>query len=213
MDGFDLAAIVASGDARDRKRQAEQLRLGRATVTDIVAGLISIQRGDATTDEDAGYPRLLLRAPVVGDDVAIVNLGGAPLVLGVIGSTIEDDPSDVRTGGPVTATNNSTATYTSLLSEAITLPAGTWTLRVAVIANFTNSAASSGATGRFSSPSTGSATNVETATANNLFTLNHAQTFTGLTGSVTIGYEYRARNGGTATAGRWTIVVLAEREA
>lgn len=207
------AEVIAAALSQALGRQGDTLRLSRATVAAVNAGLISLQRGDLDDDLDDGYPRLLFRAPVMGDDVVVALLGGAPVVLGVLGSAIEDDPSDVRTGGPINASNGSTSTYLSLLSEAFTFPPGVWTARCGVIANFTNNTANSGATGRFSLPSAGSATNVETATANNLFTLNHAQEFTGLSGNVTIGYEYRARNGGTATAGRWTLIVIAKRTA
>jgi hypothetical protein len=151
---------------------------------------------------------------VVGDDIAAIDLGGAPLILGVIGgATIEADPSDIRTAGSLTATNASTSTYVPLLSELFTLPPGTWTLACSVVANFSNSVSGSGATIQWSSPTTGSATNADTATANNLFSMNFAQTYTGLSGTVTVGADFRAHTSGTASAGRWTLTVLAKRTA
>jgi hypothetical protein len=192
----------------------EKLRVFRSTVTGITSGLIAFQRGDDTVANDAGSPRLLFRAPVVGDDIAAIDLGGAPLILGVIGgATFEDDPSDIRTAGSLTATNASTSTYTSLFSELFTLPPGTWTLACGIVANFSNSVSGSGATIRFASPVTSAATNADTATANDLFAMNFASTFTGLSGTVTVAGEYRAHTSGTVSAGRYTLTVLAKRTA
>jgi hypothetical protein len=192
----------------------EKLRVFRSTVTGITSGLIAFQRGDDTVANDAGSPRLLFRAPVVGDDIAAIDLGGAPLILGVIGgATFEDNPSDIRSNGPVTTTNASTSSYVSLFSEFFTLPPGTWTLAYGVVANFTNTVGGSGVTYRFSLPTTTGTTNPTTATANNLIVVNMADTTTGLSGTVTIAGEYRALTSGTVTAARWTLTVLAKRTA
>jgi hypothetical protein len=118
-----------------------------------------------------------------------------------------------RTGTALTATNNSTSTYASLFSESFVLPStGSWNIDAMFWGNFINSAANSGATFRFSSPSGGSAPNFETATLNNMFTGLMETTFTGQSGSVTVAGEYRARNGGTATAQRWVLLLIATRQ-
>jgi hypothetical protein len=118
-----------------------------------------------------------------------------------------------RTGGALTATNNSTSTYVSLFSEAITLPStGSWTVEAIVWANFINSAASSGATFQFSSPSVVGTTNAETATLNNMFMVTMQAQFTAQSGVVTVAGQYRARNGGTATAQRWSLLIVAVRQ-
>jgi hypothetical protein len=84
-DQYADAEIIVAGLKRKLNSHGESLRIARATVTAVTNGLVSIQRGDADTAEDAGSPRIENRGVAVGDDVAIVNLGGAPLVLGPIG--------------------------------------------------------------------------------------------------------------------------------
>lgn len=213
MDGAILAAIAASGDKRDLTKQKESLRVFRAVVTGVTSGLASIQRGDDDTDQDAGYPRVLARAPVVGDEVVAINLGGAPLILGVLGSAIEATASDTRTGAPLTSTSTSTSVYSPLLSESFVLPPGTWSLHCALFCGATNSAAASGIAMRFSSPSTTSGTSPVTATADNFVLATYANTFTGQSGTVSVGAEFRAQAGGTVTPTRWVLIVIAERTA
>jgi hypothetical protein len=156
---------------------------------------------------------LLFRAPVVGDDIAAIDLGGAPLILGVIGgATFEDDPSDIRTAGSLTATNASTSTYTSLFSELFTLPPGTWTLACGVVANFSNSVpAAARRSGSRRRPR-----------------VRHQRRYRDRQQSVRdelclhlyrafrhrhVAGEYRAHTSGTVSAGRWTLTVLAKRTA
>jgi hypothetical protein len=83
-DDHNDAEIIVAALKRKLTNHSDALRLGRATVTAVSSGLVSLQRGDSS-EEDAGYPRIENRGVAVGDDVAVVNLGGAPLVLGPIG--------------------------------------------------------------------------------------------------------------------------------
>jgi len=118
MTAFDDAATVADALRRYRNRQREGLRPFRAEVTGLAAGLVEIQRYGASDDEDAGYPVIIPGAFDVGDEVVAIDLGGAPIVIGRLG-TIDDlwrIPGQLRTTGnapivaPLAAAGNTATT-------------------------------------------------------------------------------------------------------
>jgi hypothetical protein len=116
-------------------------------------------------------------------------------------------------GTPVTATNNSTTTYSTLATFNVVLPAGTWRYDGVAMMVARNNTANDGGTIRFASPNV-SGGNAEThVTANAPFMVLKSSSNTGLTGTVTFTIEYRASVGGTVTPSRWYVDLKFRRTA
>jgi hypothetical protein len=216
------AQIAAMALATRQNIQRESLRLYRATVTDVSGGLVSILRTGDTVDEDAGYPVIVPGIPAVDDEVVCVNLGGAPLILGILGTAATNQPrigqtivQATTTVSATAGTNTSNTTYATVRSvnwDGSDIPDGTYNLMVDWSAQFSDSASGS--------------INVRLtvgATVDTVFTvgmstnrerLAFAREFNGvaLTGGVTVTIEYKRNSGtGTATAANPRIVLLATR--
>ena len=120
------------------KGHKERLRIFRATVTGITSGLIAFQRGDDPEINDAGAKHILFRLPKTGDDLALIDVGGAPLVLGAIGpvETLIDPGAPLvgqvyheRTSSAAATTTSTTSTSVYATGISLTwsdLPDGTY---------------------------------------------------------------------------------------
>jgi hypothetical protein len=137
MPRYADAEIAVSALNTKRNIETERLRVFRAEVTAVTSGLVSIQRGSDTDDEDAGYPCVVPGIPDVGDEVVAVMLGGAPVILGILGNAATNQP---RIGTTLTKIDSSSAAPVSTTSDATwatlrtltwsTIPDGTYDIAV-----------------------------------------------------------------------------------
>lgn len=205
---------IASAIQRLVKQEASGAKVRSGIVTAMTSGLVSIRRAGSAGDE-GGYARLLPGIPKVGQRVALIKMGGAELVLGVI-SRVAETLLDL--GAPIvgqvyietdsaaaatTTSNTSNSSYVVARSYTWSdLPDGTydilvdWSLMIAdsvpagvdmrIVMGATNS-----------SPRTLTPPN----TANAETTFRHPLLFTGVVvaGGVTIQLQYK-RNTGSGTA-------------
>lgn len=148
MARFQDAEIVAAALETRQNIQQDRLRIFRATVTNVSSGLVSIQRGGDTTDEDAGYPVLVPGIPAVDDEVLAVDVGGAPLILGILGTAATNQPRIGQTlikgdsaSAATTASTTSDATWSTLRTLTWSaLPDGTYDITVRWDAQFSDTA-------------------------------------------------------------------------
>lgn len=222
MPGHADAEIAANMLRERERRRAETLRLFRANVTAVTSGIVSIQRGTDTDDEDAGYPVIVPGVPSVGDEVVCSDLGGAPVILGVLGTAATNQPRIGQTlvlpssaSAATVGSNTSNSTYVTLRAETFTdadIPDGTYTIRVSWDAAFSDSASGS-VNGRVSLGAT-----VDDPTTLSLTTarerVGYVRTFTGVavSGGLTVTVEYKRDSGtGTLSARNPRLLVFATR--
>lgn len=141
MSGVDQAIKEIT---RATARAVGRVTPFRATVTGGSAGLVEIQRVDASTPDTRQYARVRGFALTNGDVVLCANLDGEPVVLGKVQIS---SPADFTLTAPLivpsintpfartdaqsasdTASTTSTATYSDAMTTAVTLPTGTWTV-------------------------------------------------------------------------------------
>lgn len=222
MTRYADAEIAVAALRTDRVSTAQRLELFRASVTAVSSGLISIQRGGDTTDEDAGYPVIVPGIPGVGDEVVCTNLGGAPVVLGMLGNATTNQPQIGQTytladsaSGATAATNTSNSTYATVRSATWTsgdIPDGTYQLIVSWDAQFSDSASGSLNMRITANGAVGTVFTLSVGTARERIAF--ARTFVGsiVAGGLTVTVEYKRDSGsGTASCRNPRIVVLATR--
>jgi hypothetical protein len=127
------------------------LRIRTGEVSAEVDGLVSVIR-PGNTEAEGGYPRLIPKAPEIGDRVAIAQVGGSSLVLGVISAEeVEELDLGAPTIGQVfargaaasaasTTSNTSTSSYATALSATWSdVPDGTYDVVVMAGAAYSHS--------------------------------------------------------------------------
>jgi hypothetical protein len=128
----------------------EPIRPFRGTIVSLSGGMVTILREDADSADTQLYARAAGWAFAVNDVVLCLKIGGQPFVLckiqnsaagslaldaGLIGEVIQTQVSQDAADNPSTT---ATSTYQVLCTGSITLPAGTWALRVALDARATH---------------------------------------------------------------------------
>lgn len=119
-----------------------RLRLRTGVVSSVDDGLVSIVR-PGSTDPEGGYARLIPKLPEADDRVAVAQVGGSSLVLGVIAAA---EVEEIDLGAPLigqvfprrstaaaatTGTNTSNATFVTLRAETVNdIPDGTYDIVV-----------------------------------------------------------------------------------
>lgn len=222
MRKYADAEIAAMALATKDNISRNALTPFRATVTGVTSGLVSIQRGGDDTDEDAGYPVLATGIPAVDDEVVAIDLGGAPLILGVLGTAATNQPriGDViplsfSSSSATAATNTSNATYATVRSVTWTdsdIPDGTYDLTVHWEAQFSDSASGSL---NFRPTINGTIDTVQTlslTTARERVGYTRSKPGEVISGGLTVTIEYKRDSGtGTASARNPSLLVLARR--
>ena len=222
MGRFADADIAATVLRERESRRAESLRLFRATVTDVTGGLVSIQRGSDDDDEDAGYPCIVSGIPAVGDEIVAIDLGGAPLILGVLGNAATNQPriGDViplsfSSSSSTAATNTSNSVYATLREITWTddeIPDGTYDLTLNWDAQFSDTSAGSL---NFRPTVNGAVDTVQTLSitaARERIGYTRSYLAQVISGGLTILIEYKRDSGsGTAAARNPRLLLLARR--
>jgi hypothetical protein len=133
------------------KERLRGLRIRTGAVSSEADGLVSLIR-PGSTEPEGGYARLIPKAPAAGDRVAIAQVGGTALVLGVISA---EEVEEVDLGAPTigqvfargaaasaasTTTNTSTSAYATALSATWSdIPDGTYDVVVMAGAAYSHS--------------------------------------------------------------------------
>jgi hypothetical protein len=120
------------------KERLRGLRIRTGEVSSEASGLVSLIR-PGSTEPEGGYARLIPKAPATGDRVAIAQVGGTALVLGVISAAeVEEIDLGAPTIGQVfvrqssasaasDGSNTSTSVYDTALSPTWSdIPDGTY---------------------------------------------------------------------------------------
>lgn len=223
------AESFLSGLSATFKGHKERLRIYRATVTAIASNLVTFQRGDDTEVNDAGAKHLLLRLPKAGDDVALIDVGGAPLVLGAIGAveTLIDLGAPhvgrvyVNRNSAATSEGTGNTTSTSVYSTALTLtwsdlPDGTYTMIVSgslLAAHSTSAGVNCGVDIAGTVSANGGVSCPASATPYTRLDRNTLIDDVVVAGGITIKTVYKAASAGTASVVNPSVLAIAIRKA
>jgi hypothetical protein len=137
------------------KERLRGLRIRTGEVSSEASGLVSVIR-PGSTEAEGGYPRLIPKAPEIGDRVAIAQVGGSSLVLGVISAA---DVDSIDLGAPLagqtfarhasasaatTTSNTSTSTYVTAIAPTWSdIPDGTYDIVIDFGADYGHSSSGS----------------------------------------------------------------------
>lgn len=222
MARYADAQIAAMALKTGQNIQRETLRLFRATVTAVSSGLVTIQRGGDDTASSVPYPVVVPGVPSIGDEVVCGDIGGAPVILGVLGTAATNQPRigsiiplSFSSSSATAATNTSNSTYATVRSITWTssdIPNGTYDLTLQWDAQFSDS---SGGSLNFRPTVNGVVDTVQTLTISTARErVGYTRTFTGqvVSGGLTALIEYKRDSGtGTAACRNPRILVLARR--
>ena len=211
------------------KGHQERLRIFRASVTAVASGLVSFQRGDDDEVNDAGAKHLLLRLPKAGDDIALIDVGGAPLVLGAIGAVESLIDLGAPAKGQVYIGRNSNAasegtgntTSTTVYSTALTLtwsdlPDGTYGMYVVGSLLAAHSTSAGVNCGVDIAGTVSANAGVSCPTSATPFTRLERNTLIDdvvVAGGITIKTVYKAASAGTASVANPSVLAIAIRKA
>ena len=204
-----MPLLMAINDLIHKRIRPLKIRTG--VVDAIDAGLVSIVRPGSTESED-GLARIIPKAPAAGDRVAIANVGGSTLVLGVISAAAIDE---LDLGAPIigqvfarssaasaadTTSNTSTSVYVNARSATwADIPDGTYDIEVIAGAAFSHSSSGNPhvrcTAGGINGTAFGSLSITSTREQ-----LRYAWSFSdvAIAGGVTVALEYKL-NGGSGT--------------
>lgn len=189
-----------------------------ATVDSIVDGLVTIDRlGHTAGQETEAYARIVGSSLEVGDEIVCINIGGKPVIIDrlqtTIGGPVFDTPyvSTTRQNNADTSSTTSTTSYVTNVDGSRTLPDGIWTVHFLFSGYFSHSAAGSvdhvvGVDGNYSSIN-----NAVMPTTPVRGAIINAVSSTGVDGEFVFESLYRVSSSGTAYAGGGAGILVAVR--